>query len=469
MSRSDSRRSDALRLVAALAAIFAATAASSRMLVAAWDDHGLVYHLVHGFGRTLGWGIDGVVVFAALVGVTLVVAFAADEDKHVQGLLLLAAIALVFVPTLFVLGRWQIDFASHPIPAAAGVLVGGVVVAVGAAVPPFSDGRVSFPNAARALYATVGGIAVVGFLERYLPYESPVVVVENTPTIDQVAAGPLTPLVDLVSVFALVYLLSYFTRYSDVTDVVISSPDDETVAGFLGGLFHAADRRYGATSLEGGAVLNAARSRQHSLPRITGRVAFQFRPGDGLFVRRREVSYDNVRPVSPSDADAVADVADQRSDLGSRLWLGFRRHLLLAAPAVVRSQLRRSGGAHLDRLVRSDVILLLAPVSDVLREWEVDPDGDFDDSWVREREYLGVYDDLAAACVGSSMPDVYVIATDADVVLDLHRADSLDSGQFLRFLRDDVLGLGRDCSGRVYPVVGISDDADGYDDVLQSL
>lgn len=472
MGRTASRRTDAIRLTAALVAILAATAVSSRMLIAAWDAHGLVYHLVHGFGRTMGWGIVGVVVFAALFGATLVVAFALDEDKHVQGILLVAAIALVFVPTLLVLGRWQIDFLAHPVPAVAGVVAGAVVVGIGASVPPLTDGGTSFPNAARALYAAVGGIAIIGFFERYLAYESPIVVVQNTPSVDQVAGGPLTPLVDFVSVFALVYLMGYFTRYSDVTDVVISSPDDETVAGFLGGLYDAADRRYGAVSLEGGDILNAARSQRESMPRLTGRVAFQFHPGSGVFVRRREVAYDNIRPVSDSDADAMAEIADRRSSLGSRLWFSFRRHLLLAAPGFVRSRLRRSGGAHLDRLVRSDVILLLAPVGDVLREYEIDEDGDFDESWVRDREYVGeegVYNRIAEACAGSSMPEVYVVATDADRALDLHRADSLDSGQFLRFLRTDVLRLGGATSGHILPVAGVGEGSSGYDDVLERL
>jgi hypothetical protein len=481
MTRSDSRRAVALRLAGALVAILVATALASRMLIAAWDDHGLVYHLVHGFGRTMGWGITGVVVFAALFTVTLVVAFALDDDKHVQGVLLLAAVVFVFVPTLVVLGRWRIDFLSHPVPAVVGVALGVVVVGVGASPPLLGDGRTAFPNAARALYAVVAGIAIVGFVERYLTYESPIVVVENTPTIDQVAGGPLTPLVDLVSVFGLVYLLGYFTRYSDVTDVVISSPDEETVARFLGGLYDTADRnrRYEATSLEGGDVLNAARSQEASLPRISGRVAFEFRPGNGSFARRREVSYDNIRPVTAADADAMSEVADRRSSLGSRLWFAFRRHLLLAAPGSVQSLLRRSGGAHLDRLVRADVILLLAPMSDVLRESLIEEGADFDESWVRNRDYTGrdgsreddgggVYDGIVSACTGASMPEVYVVATDGELALALHSAESFDDGQFLQFLRTELLRLGSDCRGRVLPVSD-EKDGEGYEDVLQSL
>ena len=476
MSRPGSRRADALRLVAALVAILAATAVASRMLVAAWDDHGLVYHLVHGLGRTAGWGINGTVVFAALLGAVLVVAFALDEDKHVQGVLLLAAIALVFVPTLVVLGRWRIDFLTYPTGVAAGAAAGVVVAGVGGTAPPFSDGRVSFPNAARALYAAVAGTAVVGFVERYLSYESPVVVVQNAPTVDQVAAGPLTPLVDLLAVSALVYLMGYFTRYSDVTDVVISSPDDGTVSRFLGGLYNAADRRYGATTLQGGDVLNAARAQQHSRPTITGRVAFQYQPGSGVFVRRREVSYDNIRPVTDDDADAMAAVAAERSSLGSRLRYGFKRQLLLAAPASLRSLLRRSGGVHLDRLVGADVILLLAPLDDVVDRYLVEQGGEFDESWVTRPSYLtrddddpGVYDRLGEACAGSSMPDVYVVATDADVALEIHGSETFRTGgdRFLNFLRTDLLGLGAAYRGRVLPVDG--DDSEGYDDVLGRL
>jgi len=477
MTGSGSRRAEALRLVAALVAILAATAVAARMLIAAWDDHGLVYHLVHGFGRTLGWGIRGTVVFAALVGIVLVVAFALDEDKHVQGILLLAAIALVFVPTLILLERWRIDFLTYPVAAAAGAVVGVAAVAVGGTAPPFSDGRVSFPNAARALYVVAAVGVVVGFIERYLSYESPVVVVENAPTVDQVAGGPLTPIVDLIAVSALVYLVGYFTRYSDVTDVVISSPDDRTVSGFLGGLYDAADRRYDATTLRGGDILNAARA-QENPPQITGRVAFQFQPGDGLFVRRREVSYDNIRPVTDDDADALEAVAEERSSLGSRLWFGFRRQLLLAAPSALRSALRRSGGPHLDRLVGADVILLLAPVDEMIDEYAAEEGAEFDESWVNTPHYLrpegngrpaGAYHRIGEACTGSSMPDVYVVATGADVALDIHGGERFESDSFFRFLRTDVLGLDASFRTRILPVAGSGPDSEGYDDVLRTL
>lgn len=480
MSRSGSRRAEAVRLVAALLAILATTAVASRMLVAAWDDHGLVYHLIHGFSRVTGWGINGTVVFAALFGAVLVVAFALDEDKHVQGLLLLAAVGLVFVPTLVILGRWQIDFLAYPVAIVAGIVVGAIVAVVGGTAPPVSDGRVSFPNAARTLYVAVAGIVIVGFVERYLSYESPIVVVENTPTVDQVAAGPLTPVVDLVAVAAIVYLMGYFTRYSDVTDVVISSPDEGTASGFLGGLYDAAYRTYGATTLEGGEMLNRARNQQHSRPSITGRVAFQYQPGSGVFVRRREVAYDNIRPVSDADADAIEGIAEERSSLGSRLWYGFRRQLVLAAPASLRSLLRRSGGAHLDRLVGADVILLLAPIDDIIDQYLLEEGGEFDESWVNTPAYLreapedregtaGAYHRIGEACAGSSMPDVYVVATDADVALDIHGGQTFRSDPFLNFLRTDVLGLGPAFRTRVLPVAGIGSESEGYDEVLRKL
>jgi hypothetical protein len=384
---------------------------------------------------------------------------------------------LVFAPTLVLLERWRIDFLTYPTAAAAGAVVGAVVVGVGGTAPPFSDGRVSFPNAARALYVVAAAGVVVGFIERHLSYTSPVVVVQNPPAVDQVAGGPLTPVVDVVAVSAVIYLMGYFTRYSDVTDVVISSPDDQTVSGFLGGLYDAAEQRYSATTLRGGKTLNAARA-QKNPPRITGQVAFQFQPGDGAFVRRREVGYDNIRPVTDDDADALEGVAEERSSLGSRLWFGFRRQLLLAAPAALRSVLRRSGGPHLDRLVGADVILLLAPVDEMIDQYAVAEGEEFDESWVNTPHYLrsegqgskaGAYHRIGAACTGSSMPDVYVVATGADVALDVYGEDSLDSDSFFRFLRTDVLGLDASFRTRLLPVAGSGIDPEGYDDVLQRL
>ena len=479
MSRSGSRRAEALRLVAALVAILAATAVAARMLIAAWDDHGLVYHLIHGFGRTMGWGIRGTVVFAAVLGIVLVVAFALDEDKHVQGILLLSAIALVFVPTLVLLERWRIDFLTYPTAAAVGAVAGVAVVGVGGTAPPFSDGRVSFPNAARALYVVAAVGVVVGFFERYLSYPSPIVVVQNPPAVDQVAGGPLTPVVDLIAVSAMVYLMGYFTRYSDVTDVVISSPDDRTVSDFLGGLYDAADRRYDATTLRGGDLLNAARA-QENPPRITGQVAFQFQPGDGAFVRRREVGYDNIRPVTDDDADEIEAAAAERSSFGSRLWFGFRHQLLLAAPGALRSVLRRSGGPHLDRLVDADVILLLAPVDEMIDRYAVEEGNEFNESWVNTPDYLrpegngrvaGAYHRIGEACTDPSMPDVYVVATGADAALAAHGGDTIDTDSFFRFLRTDVLGLGASFRTRVYPIAGAEagTDAEGYDDMLRTL
>jgi hypothetical protein len=172
----------------------------------------------------------------------------------------------------------------------------------------------------------------------------------------------------------------------------------------------------------------------------------------------------------------MAAVAAKRSSLGSRLRYGFKRQLLLAAPASLRSLLRRSGGAHLDRLVGADVILLLAPLDDVVDRYLVEQGGEFDESWVTRPSYLtrddddpGVYDRLGEACAGSSMPDVYVVATDADVALEIHGSETFRTGgdRFLNFLRTDLLGLGAAYRGRVLPVDG--DDSEGYDDVLGRL
>ena len=79
----------------------------------------------------------------------------------------------------------------------------------------------------------------------------------------------------------------------------------------------------------------------------------------------------------------------------------------------------------------------------------------------------GVYHRLGTACAGSSMPDVYVVATDADIALDIHGGEFDD--RFLSFLRTDVLGLDTVYRGRVFPVAGIGQESKGYDDVLGRL
>jgi hypothetical protein len=150
----------------------------------------------------------------------------------------------------------------------------------------------------------------------------------------------------------------------------------------------------------------------------------------------------------------------------------------LAAPSALRSALRRSGGLHLDRLVEADIILLLAPVDEILDQYAVEEGGEFDESWVNTPHYLqpesdtrpaGAYHRIGAACTGSSMPDVYVVATGADVALDAHGGESFESDSFFRFLRTDVLGLDASFRTRILPVAGVGPDSEGYDDVLRKL
>jgi hypothetical protein len=467
---STSRRRELLQVAGTLLAILVGTAVVSRMLVEAWDARGLAYHLSHGAARVTGFGIDGVVVFAAVLVLTWVVLFTLDDDKHVQGALLLVAVFGVFVPSLVLMGRWlgTVDFLGHPVAIVAGVLVGVLTVAVDANVPALQGGgRRRFPMAARALYATTVFVLVAGFIERHLVYRSPIIVVEAAATPESTTAGPLVLILELVATLAVIYLMGYFVRYSDVTNVAISSPDDEALASFLGGLYAEADIQYGARPVEGGHILNSARSAQHSQPRIDSRVAFRFRPGD-LLGRWREVSYENIRPVSEEDIGPLREIAKERSSLTSRLRHGFKRQLLLTAPSFLTNALRSSGGRHLDRIVRADAVLLVAPVSDVLREQSENPVGETElENRIRDRTYLDVYDEICGICSRSTMPTVMIVTTDADQVLDAHDSKSVSSEQFIRFLRKDVLGLSQSC--RVVPVTRGQGERDGFAELTRIL
>ena len=459
------RRRELIQVAASLVVVLAATAVVSQMLVEAWDDYGLVYHLVHGLVNLLGVHIRAFVVFVTTVLVTWVGLFALDDHKHVQGALLIAALLFVFLPALFIMGRWygNIDFFSYPIAAILGVLVGATIASINANVPPLQGGgRYAFPMAGLALYTTVSVTVIVGLIERHLTYQNPVRTVATTQTAGEAAAGPLTLVIDILAVWAIVYLLGYFVRYSDVTNVVISSPSEGAVATFLGNLYERANSKYGATTVEGGHILNWARSAEGSQPQIDSRVAFQFQSG-GPFSRRREVSYENIRPISSNDLEPLRRTAEDRQNRWQRIWSAFKQQLLLSAPPPIRSALRRSGGPHLDRIVRADVLILLAPVSDVV---ESEPDDLALEDRLKDREYLQVYDDICDICSRGTMPTVYVVGNDASVALPFHRDDDLSTEQFVRFLRKDVFRLGRSC--RVIPVGG-ADDGATYDELLASL
>lgn len=465
-----SRRRELLTIAGSLVAILAGTAVVSRMLVGAWDAHGLAYHLSHGAARVTGFGIDGVVVFAAVLVLTWIVLFTLDDNKHVQGLLLLIAVFAVFVPSLVAMGRWleTVDFLGHVGAIISGVLVGLITVAIDANVPSLQGGgRRQFPMAARALYATTVFVLVVGFIERHVVYRSPIVVVESAVAPEPTTTGPLVVFVELTATLAVIYLMGYFVRYSDVTDVAISSPDDEALASFLGGLYAEADVQYGARPVEGGHILNSARSALHSQPRINGRVAFRFRPGNPTG-RWREVSYDNIRPVSEEDIAPLRKIAEDQSSLTSRLRHRFKRQLLLTAPSFLRRALRSTGGRHLDRIVRADVLLLLAPVSDVLRRPSKNPASESDlEERIRDRTYLDIYDEICGVCSRRTMPTVLVVATGADQLLDAHGSKSVSSEQFIRFLRKDVLGLSQSC--RVVPVTRSQGERDGFAELIRTL
>jgi hypothetical protein len=326
------------------------------------------------------------------------------------------------------------------------------------------EGRREFPMAASALYALTVVVTFVGLLERHLSYESPYVAVANPPAVAGPGGGAMTAVIDVVSAVTLVFLVGYFVRYADVTTVAISSPDEETLAKFVGDIYAEADLQYDSTTvLTGGYTLNRIRNSPN--PVVEDPVSFEFNPG-GAFGRRRVISTRNVVDFDARDVPTIEQRVSERSSALSHLWHGFKRQALLSVPDTLRRGLKPSESAKYEKLDAADTLLFLVPLSDLVRDEPRPEDSDKPSARFYRPDYLAVYDDLCEAYSRDSTKRVRVVVTDAEAALEFHGSGTVTDNQFADYLRR---GLDLDLHTEVVPVDADDEDRSGFYPLLREL
>ena len=462
----------------------------TRMLGEAWDQQDLVFNLVWAVTTTLGVDIDVAVVFPVGLVVGWLVLFGLDDYKRVQGVILLAAVP-VGVLTLAGMNKWV---GTVSWVALAPVLVVGVVLAGGVGTLSGrrnrKTGRREFPLAPRMLYAVAVVATLVGFVERHLRYDSPIVVDRAT---GAVTGGPIGPVgivvegiaVDLVASVAFLVVLSWFVQYDNRSDVLVVRPDghDGELAEtrFLAATMQVAWREYDAVATgpgEGSFYTDVQTVESEAdVVEVNGTrpstVSFRFTTG-GLLSRRTVVESKGYAPPSGRDLDRIDGRIDRASGpLGTARSL-LSRPLSLLVPRRLRALLASDPARFVTRVATADAVVLLAPVPDRINEYALEEgETSFDAVVTDAPDYVERYRDLCRAYSGHPRTDVFVVATGANAVADFYeqttdRLPRLDSDDFAAFVGEKVLGIGG-CD--VVPVDDAFDDdgPQGIDRVLRRL
>jgi uncharacterized membrane protein YciS (DUF1049 family) len=435
----------------------------TRMLGEAWDEQGLVFNLVWYLTTTLGVDIDVAVVFPVGLVVGWLLLFGLDDYKRVQGVILLAAVP-VGVVTLASMNKWV---GTVSWLALSPFLLGGVVLAGGVGLlsgrQNRKTGRREFPLAPRLLYATAAVVTVVGFVERHVAYDSPVVVNRATGAVTGGSLGPVGLVfeglaVDLVSSVAFLVVLSWFVQYTNRSDVLVVRPDEGNgrlaETRFLAAMMQVAWERYDATSLSAGSAFNTDVrnvSSEEDVVAVDGRrpatVSFRFTQ-PGLLSRRTVIESRSYGPPSERDVRRIERRLERESGLPYRVAHLLSRPLSLLVPDRVRALVASDPARFVNRVASADTVVLLAPVDDRINQYALD-EGETSFAAVLRDEprYVDRYSALCAAYRGHPGTDVFVVATQANSVAGFYeqtkdRLPRLDSDRFARFVGEQVLGIG---------------------------
>jgi xanthosine utilization system XapX-like protein len=472
------------------------------VLVAAWESHGLLFHVTRLIGR-IGFvgGVDAIDVFLAGSIVGWLVLFALDEYKRIQAAILIVATP-VFYLTLLSLGRWvNLGWLGNLPALGAGLLVGILSGAVGARAPsrdPAERGRVpvvgrlrfEFPAAGRLLYGLMWFLLVVALLERYVTYRTPIRAAGSPVTSAAPPATAVGFVLDLVGVVLFLSLLGYFVEYSDRKDVVVacSSRAKGALPNVVGALYTVARDRYDGMPVlpsGGGRIEDVARLLDaelagtpeelppgpRDLPRLDRAVAFRYRL-PALLKRWTVVEADRANDASLEAFEA--ELPDRRGSLGrvSTLLWRFGRRLV---PRTLRRLVPSSSASGWQRLARADTLLVVVPLSDCI---DIDrlAAGEFEteaDLICDPPSYAETYARLQGRSEGMR-PRVVIAATEsqyAEHVYEIrHGGRQPTEAQLEDFVKNSLLGL--DPQRRVIPVKRpFEDEASmrGYDRLLRSL
>ncbi|WP_152043091.1 hypothetical protein [Salinigranum salinum] len=429
----------------------------SDLLVAAWDSHRTVYHV--GYTVVALSPVRDPDIFVVLgVGTVggLLVFFAVDARKHRQGLLLLIGAAL-FGGTVFQTWAETVSFFENLPWAVGGLVLGAVASYPRSTIPPLHSGtrgdfgrRWEFPYAGLWLYVLVVVVSLIGLVERYVPYRSPIVA-QNAPlsrTAPQVTASGV--LLDVVSVGALVILVAVFVDYSNEHRIVLVSEDRQELGRVIGGLF----RQVSDPTPVGRdiSVLRAvAQNRRSSQQKVSKPVTFAY--AGGLLATWQTITAEPIT-LRRRDPSTIGERVKERQSPIGRLRQLLRWVAKTVIPGTLTAPFSTYG--HIDRIDDADTIFFVLPASafinaSYLDQFEPGERGVEDEYLYRSRpRKLKPYIEACTQYTGDRSRTAVLVVTEGDLARrafaldqrDETRTDvALDNGPFLQYVEESVLQL----------------------------
>lgn len=436
-----------------------------------WTNRRFVYRVTGPFAIPFGGNRDvPVLVFVGALSGWFGL-FWIDSTKRVQGALVFVAAAVSVGPYLLrtqrILGAIGRTTWAFIVGITIGIMTGLLSARL---IRGDSPNRVidrlqwmRYPGATAAFRHT--STAVVGLVTiDYLLYSG---------------SSPSTVLVVLSSVVFTISL-STFLQYSYARQIVALSPrpigrETNYQAYALGGLYQLADDKYGASSIGRGDVVGLLEARSatgvDSLPSFESAVGFAV---SSMGIRlaaspkwvRDTVQFLLPRPVTiESDAlttprIGVPETHHKGGRAANYLWFlirGLERHIIEIVPERVRDMLPNRGQNTIDRLDKSDTVLLVGPTP---------TENVADEEWAQS---------FSAVC------ERYADSPETDVVLATTEAQSVANAENTA-IRDQVFKrraasrLGIDTShlstSDIYPLDRFSGEGDGdreFDQLLTRL
>lgn len=300
------------------------------------------------------------------------VLFLLDGTKRIQAAIVLS-IGSVSVGTQLlesgrIIGAIGRSPASFVIGVAIGVITGGISARLFGVKRPESMG----------LIESLAWVQFEGATEAFRHGITSIVILA---AIDYSLINPLRETVGYSFASVILLLsLSVFVQYQYEKSVVaIAAPDPNNSRKYLpyvfGGLFDRARRRYHGFTIRGGAILNqamSAASLNTLVDRFDRKVAFGFASGiqagqsgiqqlgSKLLPRTARIESEGITTERLPSLNSSRE--DSRVYLYSRLVVrGIARHLILLVPDAIRKFLPNRSFTKIDKLDRSDVVLLIGP------------------------------------------------------------------------------------------------------------
>jgi len=360
-----SDRSDIAIVVVSFVALIVAIRPVLAAIEVIWVERGLFYTATALAAAPIGGDLDVPVVFLVGLFTGWLLLFCVDGTKRIQGLFVVAAVAIAFVPFASETGRILDAAARAPVATILGTVVGVATGSVSSRI--YGTKRpvglsfieklrwLQFPGAAGAFLGTT--VLVVLFTLATYP-------LHTTRLLDVVVA--------MGSSVVMIAALSIFMRYDYRERIVtVSPPDmDQRYHGYtMGGLYEQAHLDYDGFPIDGDSMLLNAQNAAHrnDLPKVLAEVSFGFAasllknielPFDRWFLRTVIVRSDGAttESVDLPESTNKSPLPEVLVDAVAYLWY----YLRLSVPISIRQLARQdqSGGIG---LVEADTVLLIAP------------------------------------------------------------------------------------------------------------